>query len=287
MAKYYVRRNEKVVGPADVELVKQYAATGRLNYWDEISLFENGPWHTAGQVRAIAGLFPKQDPAVNQFQTSTEHYMRSSVKCDQCGYDFGESVKLDGSDIICPNCGTICELESCKTAAGIAADKWIAMATVVSSFIVILVSLLAAFYYQFGWDSNEQGETVEPIAYSVLRQFKPRNASNPDAWPDSLGLVILVDAEGLTEETLIRLLDHIAAERSVVNVSIYTSRNAYEQVENVQSGETIGPEGKAGFILVYIRNTTTSGHLAGANEIRWMQEVGPFAEKYGTVTVRD
>ncbi|MEE3367877.1 MAG: GYF domain-containing protein, partial [Planctomycetota bacterium] len=51
---YYVRRGNKISGPAKAELLKRSAANGKLKATDQVSTSHNGPWRAVSQVPSLA-----------------------------------------------------------------------------------------------------------------------------------------------------------------------------------------------------------------------------------------
>ena len=61
-AQYYVRRGNKVSGPTNADVLKQYASAGALKASDQVSISSDGPWHVISQVPALASHLPAPDP---------------------------------------------------------------------------------------------------------------------------------------------------------------------------------------------------------------------------------
>lgn len=114
-----------------------------------------------------------------------------------------------------------------------------------------------------------EAEQQSVIAHSVLRSWIPGNTSR------GLGLEILLEESDFTDEDLTHLLTTLSSGRAPVRIRIYTSKLAYEQE---LSGE-FASEYKRGFLLTYLKIDNSD-----LGEIRWMQEYGDFAEKFGTTT---
>lgn len=111
------------------------------------------------------------------------------------------------------------------------------------------------------------------IAYSTLRQWSPNDAAR------GLGLEIVL-GQDVTEQDLIDLVKQLSSGHDPVVIRVFTSETAYEQ----EKTNNFGPEYQSDYLLFYVKNGTGSGAYSGFNEIRWMQEVGKFADKYGTKT---
>ena len=107
--------------------------------------------------------------------------------------------------------------------------------------------------------------------HTVLRQWKPNH--NPDGY----GAEILLNRD-LNEADLVALVRRWSKGHDPVNILIFSSRAAYEAAKNDQFGEAFA----RGYILFYVKNLSGRGAYRGFNEIRWMQEKGKFAAKFGT-----
>ena len=111
------------------------------------------------------------------------------------------------------------------------------------------------------------------IAYSTLRKWSPNDAAA------GLGLEIVLEQDDLAEKD-IDLIKQLSSGHDPVVIRVFTSKTAYEQ----EQANNFGPEYKSDHLLMYVKNGTGSGAYSGFNEIRWMQEVGEFADKYGAKT---
>ena len=114
-----------------------------------------------------------------------------------------------------------------------------------------------------------------PPKYSVMRSWKP----NGD--PRGLGLEIVVDGSP-TEAQLVSLVKVLSGASDPVFIGAYTSRAAYERSRG--SGPAASDAIASGLIFTFVKNTTGAGAYAGFNEIRWMQERGRYASRFGTRT---
>ena len=123
-------------------------------------------------------------------------------------------------------------------------------------------------------ESATSGAPEIDIAYSTLRKWSPDNASR------GLGLEIVLEQDDVTEQDLIDLIKQLSSGHDPVVIRVFKSRTAYEQEQT----NGFGPEYKSDYLLMYVKNGTGSGAYSGFNEIRWMQEVGEFADKYGAKT---
>lgn len=114
------------------------------------------------------------------------------------------------------------------------------------------------------------------IAFTILREWKP------DEEQDAIGMDILIDQKDATQENVIALFSQIASsdvQKAVILV--FTTKNAWEES---QRGKGFTSDYKKSYIAYCIKNTTSKGLFRGANEIRWMQEVGTLASLYGQST---
>jgi len=102
------------------------------------------------------------------------------------------------------------------------------------------------------------------ISYSTLREWSPGGG---------LGIEVVLEKDGLTEQDITGFVKQISSGHDAVVVKIYTSKAAWKQEQD----NSFGPEYKSDYLVYFIRK-------GGTNEIRWMQEVGSFADKYGTKT---
>jgi hypothetical protein len=107
------------------------------------------------------------------------------------------------------------------------------------------------------------------LKHSVMREWQPSKS------PRNLGLEIVLENPEPTEQELIELVTKLATGREVVIVNVYATRAAYSQEVNKKYGD----DWKKGYLLSYIKNGPGDD-----GEIRWMQEVGKFSDKFGTVT---
>ncbi|MEE3368951.1 MAG: hypothetical protein VX346_06370 [Planctomycetota bacterium] len=64
---YFIRRGTKVSGPAQADLLQQYAASGKLRPTDEVSTSREGPWHAVQQVPLLARHLAASDPPEDPF----------------------------------------------------------------------------------------------------------------------------------------------------------------------------------------------------------------------------
>lgn len=117
-------------------------------------------------------------------------------------------------------------------------------------------------------------QAEELLTYKTLRRWSPNNSAN------ALGMEILIGSDDVTEEQLKALLRRLSEGYDPAVILIYTSQEAYDQDKSMNYGS----EYKRGYLLFFVRNTTGRGVYAGANEIRWFQEIGRFASKFGTTT---
>ena len=130
------------------------------------------------------------------------------------------------------------------------------------------------------YDANT-GEEIEQnidntIAYEVLRRYTPLNISN------SVGLDILINRHRVSEGNIMQLVKSLVPNSArVAVVTVYTSKNAWEEG---QRGSDFSDEYDEHYIAYYVKNSMKKGPFQGANEIRWMQEIGPLSDKFGTAT---
>ena len=118
--------------------------------------------------------------------------------------------------------------------------------------------------------------TIESIQYKVLRSWNPNNDNL------AIGMDILIDKKNISEEAIKRLIAEIVGSQvELANILIFSSRNAW--VEG-QRGSGFTDDYKKNYIAFYVKNSTQKGAYTGFNEIRWMQEVGKLASKYGSKT---
>ena len=64
---YFIRRGAQVSGPAQAELLEQYAASGKLRPTDEVAISREGPWRAVQQVPLLARHLPAPDPPEDPF----------------------------------------------------------------------------------------------------------------------------------------------------------------------------------------------------------------------------
>ena len=64
---YFIRRGAQVSGPAQAELLEQYAASGKLRPTDEVATSREGPWRAVQQVPLLARHLPALDPPEDPF----------------------------------------------------------------------------------------------------------------------------------------------------------------------------------------------------------------------------
>ena len=64
---YFIRRGAQVSGPAQAELLEQYAASGKLRPTDEVATSREGPWRAVQQVPLLARHLPAPDPPEDPF----------------------------------------------------------------------------------------------------------------------------------------------------------------------------------------------------------------------------
>ena len=64
---YFIRRGTKVSGPAQADLLQQYAASGKLRPTDDVATSREGPWHAVQQVPLLARHLPAPDPPEDPF----------------------------------------------------------------------------------------------------------------------------------------------------------------------------------------------------------------------------
>jgi len=102
------------------------------------------------------------------------------------------------------------------------------------------------------------------IPYSTLREWSPGGG---------LGIEVLLERDDLTEQDLVEFVKQISSGHDTVVAKIYSSKVAWEQ----EKDNNFGPEYKSDYLVYFVSK-------GGINEIRWMQEVGNFADKYGTKT---
>ena len=123
---------------------------------------------------------------------------------------------------------------------------------------------------------DRPASAAQPPAYTVLRSWKPGNAAN------GYGADVLINdgLDQVDESHLVALVQSLSSGRDPAVIRVYSSRAAFEQGGN----NVFGDEWKSGYILFYVRNATGRGAYRGFNEIRWMQEIGKFSDKYGTQT---
>jgi hypothetical protein len=113
----------------------------------------------------------------------------------------------------------------------------------------------------------------ELVEHTVLRSWKP------DRKPQAYGADLLV-APDVSEEGLRKLVRELSRGHDPVNIRVFSSRPAYDAEKNEQYGDAYA----RGYILFYVKNKTGTGAYRGCDEIRWMQEKGKFADKFGTKT---
>jgi hypothetical protein len=115
---------------------------------------------------------------------------------------------------------------------------------------------------------------VNTLKYSILREWLPNKK------PKGLGLEIVLENPEPTEQEIIDLVTQLSNGKNPVSIGIFATQAAYEQTIN----KSYGVEYKKGFLCVFVKNDSGEGVFQGFNEIRWMQEVGKFSDKAGTVT---
>lgn len=118
--------------------------------------------------------------------------------------------------------------------------------------------------------------TANEIAFTILREWKP------DKEADAVGMDILIDKKDATQEKITTLFIQIASmEVQKAVILVFTTKNAWEEGKR---GSGFTDEYKKGYIAYCVKNTTQKGLYKGANEIRWMQEIGTLASLYGQST---
>ena len=88
MAKWYVRRGEKVIGPVDIAKLREAVATGALLPTDQLSNDAGGPWTQASDTRLFAKESaepPRLEPAAGELVPSVEHPLTQDVPPDEGG----------------------------------------------------------------------------------------------------------------------------------------------------------------------------------------------------------
>lgn len=119
--------------------------------------------------------------------------------------------------------------------------------------------------------------STEPsLQYEVLREWKPNQAANGFG----AEILLLDDIETVSEDELVTFVESLAGDHDPVSIRVFSSAEAYK----AEQAETYGEPYAAGYILMYVRNKTGRGAYGGFDEIRWMQQTGPFAEKFGETT---
>lgn len=122
--------------------------------------------------------------------------------------------------------------------------------------------------------ATQPGESSVPPTYQVLKgPWWPYEA------PQGLGLEILI-SESASQEGIIRLLKELGAGKDPVSITVWTSRQAWEDANR----DTYGDLYDEHLICVYTKNTTIQRAYFGADEVKWMQEKGRFSHLFGQTT---
>ena len=116
-------------------------------------------------------------------------------------------------------------------------------------------------------------QSLPMVQHTKLRTWRP------DKNPAGYGADLLV-TQSVTKNQLIALIKQLSQGHDPVVIRIFTSREAYDAEKNEQYGDIYAK----GYILFYVKNGTGQGAYRGFNEIRWMQEKGKFADKFGAKT---
>lgn len=127
-----------------------------------------------------------------------------------------------------------------------------------------------------GAEAEQSVLSVALLDHDTLRAWKPNDAVN------GLGAEILLrqDIDEISEDQLLSFIRRLAGDHDPVLIRVYTSQEAYA----AEREQTYGPAYDEGYILFYIKNLTGRGAYGGRNEVRWMQESGRFAARFGEAT---
>ena len=85
MAKWYVRRGEKVIGPVEIANLREAAAAGTLLPTDQLSNDAGGPWTQAGNTTLFAKQSaqpPRPEPAGGHLVPKVEHPLTQDAPPD-------------------------------------------------------------------------------------------------------------------------------------------------------------------------------------------------------------
>ena len=110
-------------------------------------------------------------------------------------------------------------------------------------------------------------------SYEIVETWKPYDH------PNGFGAKVILN-EDLSEADLIAFVKFLASDHDPVSIDVYTSRKAFLEASNNNYTEAYDSD----YILFYVKNLSVKRTFYGFNEIRWMQSVGKFSDKFGTVT---
>jgi len=136
--------------------------------------------------------------------------------------------------------------------------------------VVVFAATRDADKLRYAETQNSTEQAPKLPAYEVLRAWEP------DRNPRAIGRDLLVSGE-VTEDELVALIKAITDGYDPAIVRVVTSARAFEYL--MDSSLDTPDYAREEYILYYMKD-----HSKGFNELRWFQESGPFAEKFGTTT---
>jgi hypothetical protein len=111
------------------------------------------------------------------------------------------------------------------------------------------------------------------VPYDIMREWHPTGE------PNGYGADLIISPDA-TETDVIDLVESLARGHDPVFIGVYLSEAAYDDSKRTNPSEVFGD----GFVGAFVRNLSSGGAYRGANEFRWMQERGRFANKTGQAT---
>lgn len=185
------------------------------------------------------------------------------VSCPACARQVSEDA------IACPHCGHPLR----RTHAAVQDGPGCVTSGCLALVIVAVALLALGRCVSDDTPVTSDSVVVEPfvalaIPHDTLRAWRPGQR------PNAFGAEILVhrDESALTDSALVAFSRALARDHNPVTLLLYTSREAYDEAKN----ETYGAAYYRGLVANFQRH-------GNREEIRWLQQVGQFADRDGRI----